>query len=61
MVTPLASPASTADAIFSLLSDNELYEAASRAISARVATYYNETIQQQAYRNLYAQYLRRAA
>jgi glycosyltransferase involved in cell wall biosynthesis len=61
VVTPLASPASTADAIFSLLSDNELYEAASRTISSRVATYYNESIQQQAYRNLYAQYLRRAA
>ncbi len=61
VVTPLASPASTADAIFSLLSDTARYESASRAISARVATYYNETIQQQAYRNLYAQYLRRAA
>lgn len=60
IVTPLASPASTADAIYTLLSDNDLYERASRAIAARMDQYYNETIQQQAYRNLYAQYLRRA-
>jgi glycosyltransferase involved in cell wall biosynthesis len=60
IITPLASPASTAEAIYTLLSDNDLYDAASKAIKARVATYYNETIQQQAYRNLYAQYLRRA-
>ena len=61
IVTPLASPASTADAIYTLLSDNSLYESASQAIRARVAQYYNEGIQQQAYRNLYAQYLRRSA
>jgi glycosyltransferase involved in cell wall biosynthesis len=61
IVTPLASPASTADAIFTLLSDSALYEAASSAISARVAHYYNEGIQQQAYRNLYAEYLRKTA
>jgi len=60
IVTPLASPASTADAIYTLLSDNALYENASTAIRTRIAQYYNETIQQQAYRNLYAQYLRRA-
>lgn len=60
IVTPLASPASTADAIYTLLSDNERYENASRAIAARMEQYYNESIQQQAYRNLYAQYLRRA-
>ena len=58
IVTPLASPASTADAIYTLLSDNAAYTAASQAMATRVATYYNETIQQQAYRNLYAQYLR---
>jgi glycosyltransferase involved in cell wall biosynthesis len=61
IVTPLASPASTADAIFTLLSDNALYEAASNSIRERIAQYYNETIQQQAYRSLYAQYLRRTA
>jgi glycosyltransferase involved in cell wall biosynthesis len=60
IVTPLASPASTADAIFTLLSDAALYESASNTIRTRIADYYNEGIQQQAYRNLYAQYLRRA-
>lgn len=59
IITPLASPVATADAVFTLLSDNTLYEEASAAISERVRTYYNETIQQQAYRNLYAQHLRR--
>ena len=61
IVTPLASPASTADSIYTLLSDNARYEAASTAIRTRCAQYYNEAIQQQAYRNLYAQYLRRGA
>lgn len=60
IVTPLASPASTADAIYTLLSDNDLYDGASKAIRDRITHYYNEAIQQQAYRNLYAQYLRRA-
>ena len=60
IITQLASPASTADAIYTLLSDNELFDAASQAIAARVESYYNETVQQQAYRNLYAQHLRRA-
>ena len=60
IITPLASPASTADAIYTLLSDNDLYDAASTAIRDRITNYYNEAIQQQAYRNLYAQYLRRA-
>ena len=61
IVTPLASPASTADAIYTLLSDTALYETASHVIRERVAHYYNEGIQQQAYRNLYAEYLRRSA
>jgi glycosyltransferase involved in cell wall biosynthesis len=60
IVTPLASPASTADAIFTLLSDSTMYETASNVIRERVAQYYNEGIQQQAYRTLYAEYLRRA-
>lgn len=60
IVTPLASPASTADAIFTLLSDNALYETASNVIRARVEQYYNEGIQHQAYRTLYAEYLRKA-
>jgi glycosyltransferase involved in cell wall biosynthesis len=61
IVTPLASPTAVADALFTLLSNSERYEAASAAISKRVAHYYNENIQQQAYRNLYAHYLRRSA
>ena len=60
IVTPLASPASTADAIYSLLSDPTRYDAASTTIAARIAHYYNQTIQHQAYRNLYAQHLRHA-
>ena len=60
IVTPLASPAATADAIFTLLSDHALYETASNVIRERVAQYYNEGIQHQAYRTLYAEYLRRA-
>ncbi|MFZ4125875.1 MAG: GT4 family glycosyltransferase PelF [Rickettsiales bacterium] len=60
IVTPLASPASTAEAIYALLSDNARYEAASKAIRTRMEQYYNQAIQHQAYRNLYAQYLRRA-
>ena len=60
IVTPLASPAATADAIFTLLSDTKLYANASETIATRIRHYYNEAIQQQAYRNLYAQHLRRA-
>ena len=59
IVTPLASPASTADSIFRLLSDAALYDAASSTIATRMRVRYNETIQQQAYRNLYAHYLKR--
>ena len=60
IITALASPASTADAIFTLLSESDRYEEASAAISERVRLHYNDTLQQQAYRNLYAQYLRRS-
>jgi polysaccharide biosynthesis protein PelF len=60
IITPLASPASTADAIYTLLSSNDVYENASNVIRERINNYYNEGIQQQAYRNLYAEYLRRA-
>ena len=60
IVTALASPASTADAIYTLLSDKDLYDAASHAMRERVRHYYNGNIQQQAYRNLYAQHLKRA-
>ena len=59
IVTPLASPAAVAEAIYTLLSDNTLYDNASRAIKERVASYYNLATLHQSYRNLYAQYLRR--
>ncbi len=61
IVTPLASPASTADAVYTLLSDPALYDTASNVIRERIAQYYNESIQQQAYRTLYAEYLKRSA
>lgn len=59
IVTPLSSPAATAEAIYTLLSDNALYESASKAIKERVANYYNLATLHQSYRNLYAQHLRR--
>jgi glycosyltransferase involved in cell wall biosynthesis len=59
MVTPLASPAATAQAIVTLLADTARYDAASAAIRQRMAQFYNQTGQHQAYRNLYANYLRR--
>lgn len=60
IVTPLASPAATADAIYTLLSDEERYRTASAALRERVRQYYNSNMQQQSYRNLYAQHLKRA-
>lgn len=59
IVTPLSSPAATAEAIYALLSDNDLYDAASKALKERIANYYNLASLHQSYRNLYAQYLRR--
>lgn len=58
IITPLASPAATADAIFSLLSDAQAYESASQTIAARIRQHYNLASQLQAYRNLYSNYLR---
>lgn len=59
IVTALSSPAATAEAIYSLLSDAEAYNAASKAIKQRMASYYNLASLHQSYRNLYAQYMRR--
>jgi glycosyltransferase involved in cell wall biosynthesis len=59
IVTPLASPSSVADAIYSLLSDNDAYAKASAAIKERITQHYNLSALHQSYRNLYAQYLRR--
>jgi glycosyltransferase involved in cell wall biosynthesis len=58
-VIPLASPAATAAAITKLLADQEAYQGASATIRKRVHEYYNLATQLQAYRNLYAQHLRR--
>jgi glycosyltransferase involved in cell wall biosynthesis len=58
IVTSMASPAATANAIYQLLSDDALYENASKVIQARITEYYNMATQLQAYRNLYAQHLR---
>ncbi len=60
-VTSMASPAATAEAIYQLLTDDVAYENASQVIRARIAEYYNMATQLQAYRNLYAQYLRKAS
>lgn len=61
IVTSMASPAATAEAIYMLLTDDALYHNASQVIRARVEEYYNMATQLQAYRNLYAQYLRNAS
>lgn len=58
IVTPLANPAATAQAVYALLSDRERYNAASDAIRKRVATYYPKSRQVDAYQQLYSQYLR---
>ena len=60
VVIPLASPTATADAMYYLLSEPEVYERASNVMRERTHSYYNMATQLQAYRNLYAQYLRRA-
>lgn len=58
IVTQMASPAATAEAIYTLLTDEAFYHNASQVIRARVEEYYNMATQLQAYRNLYAQHLR---
>lgn len=60
IVTSMASPAATANAIYQLLSNEANYENASMVIRTRIAEYYNMATQLQAYRNLYAQYLRQS-
>ena len=59
VITPLASPASTADAVYRLLADEERYQAYSNAIRQRVARFYDEKMVQQHYRQLYSKYLGR--
>lgn len=59
IVTALASPAATAEAIYRLLTDDELYNSCSTSIRKRVSTYYDQVTQHGLYRDLYAKYLGR--
>lgn len=59
VVTPLASPAATAEAIYSLLTDDVRYAECSRSIRKRVETYYDQIDQHERYRDLYANYIGR--
>jgi polysaccharide biosynthesis protein PelF len=52
-VVPLSNPTAVASAVVRLLSDPAHYEACSRAIRQRVATYYNQDLQKNAYHALY--------
>ncbi len=58
VITPLANPQATAEAIIELLTNRERYEAASRAIKTRIHALYQKRGQFDAYRNLYQSYLR---
>ncbi len=59
VVTALANPSSTAQAIYKLLNDHDFYEQCSNAIAARIRQDYNQDIQHNAYRDLYAKHLQR--
>jgi len=55
IITPLANPAATAQAVIDLLSDETLYLKSAAAARERVARYYDKNDQHAAYRALYAQ------
>lgn len=55
-IVPLSNPAATADAIYALLADRDLYRQCSEAIRQRVATYYSKEQQHAAYADLYQQW-----
>lgn len=57
IVTQLANPSSTAEAIYTLLTDRDRYQACSNAISQRIRQRYDQVTQHRLYRDLYAQYL----
>ncbi|MGE3511306.1 MAG: GT4 family glycosyltransferase PelF [Vicinamibacterales bacterium] len=57
VVTPLANPAATADAIRRLLTDDVLYQRCSQAAQARVRQYYDKAALDRAYRDLYEQHV----
>jgi glycosyltransferase involved in cell wall biosynthesis len=54
IVTPLANPAATAQAVITLLTDETLYLKSVAAARERVARYYDKKDQHAAYRELYA-------
>lgn len=56
-VTPLANPAATAEAIYTLLSDRDLYQRCSDVARQRIKLFYDQTAQHAMYRNLYATYV----
>ncbi len=53
VVTPLANPRATADALRRLLTDGEFYDRCSRTVQARVGRYYNKSSLDRAYREIY--------
>jgi len=57
IVVKFHSPEETAEAAIKLLTDDDLYEAMSKAAFKRVNKYYNQTDMIVAYRNLYEQYI----
>jgi len=59
IVTALASPAATAEAIYALLSDSDRYDRCSQNIRRRVTMHYDQSVQHAKYRDLYAKYLGR--
>jgi glycosyltransferase involved in cell wall biosynthesis len=56
-ITPLCNPSATAQALARLLTDTEWYARCSQAIAERVRRYYNKTMVDASYRELYEQYL----
>lgn len=53
MVVPLSNPAATADAIYALLTDRELYKSCSESMRQRVSVYYSKERQYEAYDRVY--------
>lgn len=56
IVTALASPAATAEAVYTLLMDQERYAQCSNVMRERIKNYYDQIAQHAQYRDLYAQY-----
>jgi glycosyltransferase involved in cell wall biosynthesis len=58
IITPLANPQATADALIKLLNDKREYKKCSTAIRERVKRYYNKAEQHKAYAELYQGFLK---